>query len=437
VEETRTRHEQRLRQLENARKRTAEAQASLASLQAEEVCREAARSERLHASRIAHSRNADLAAIDAEAAQGSVSALRYRLDGKRSQAAHVARELQHARTALRVEEHAANLASSKALALGALLQQAEGASQTHRAEAMARMQAAHSAATASLQAMAALPGTADPDGEAQTVPPLPADEHHMSLLSRLQDASDEADRWRTAAEELRAQNQMMSDVVLVDLHPDAIEGQVAVGNSSLRAKISQMLPAAPTLPSLPTMSQRTHEELLGRLPDVQKWLASFSRLELSGMDASTSTASKKVAAGAALLGAGIGLAAAGPLTGTALAGAAGAAALAKAKGQRTVDAPGSLQQAPAAPAAETNGGDVAAARLDSAAAVQTEVQGASWSESGHEQPRSTPPAHAPARVGATSGRAAPPAPPVSHSLRLRVVIRPCSGAAVAIRLSWS
>ena len=113
--------DERQQSLRNARLLASHASSALQALQEAEAGKEGARRERLHASQLAHARNAELAvrsrdtqvhsmgmaygsgtnhssythplpshpfyyqAVDAEAAEASVGALRYRLDGKHAQ----------------------------------------------------------------------------------------------------------------------------------------------------------------------------------------------------------------------------------------------------------------------------------------------------------------------------------------------------------------
>ena len=288
------------------------------------------------ARRLAHDRNAELAEIDASAAAASIGALQYRLDGKHGQAAILANELEHARNLLRIEEPAADLASTRTTVLTTDAEHAHAAALACRRMALEATQAAHQAAAASLQALHAdlanepdLQPAYDPlhvapdaavaaapkDGDEASAPP--------ALQARLESAAAEAERWRRAAEELHSLHEWMAEVVVVDLDPTSAERAGECGNSSMRARLGQMVPAAPTMPTMPAL-----------MPNVSDFAPTkvLSQLTTTSADwlknSAPTTNGGKFAAGAALLGAGIGIATTGPVVGTALVGVAGAAAFA-------------------------------------------------------------------------------------------------------------
>ena len=274
--------------------------------------------------RIAHDRNADLAAIDAASTAASVDALRYRLDGKHGQAAMLATELEHARNILRIEQPAAELATTRAAALAAEAAHAQTVTLACRRAALEATEVAQQAAAASLQALHADTAHETVDAPAPCARAGEKDEQEhttatSALQANLESAAAEAERWRCAAEELRALHEWMAEVVVVDLGPTAAAAASECGNSSMRARLEQMIPAAPRMP---TVHSLVPKDLLAQLTAAPAdWMK----------HSTPSTNGGKLAAGAALLGAGVGLATTGPIMGTALAGVAGAAALASSR----------------------------------------------------------------------------------------------------------
>lgn len=332
--------------LGQAKEKATEAQAQLAALQAEEGAREAGRRQRLHAQQASHGRNAELAAADVDAAQASVDALHYRLDGKSAQAAVLQQQLEHAKAAQASEAAAREAAVERSSVLESEAVAAERAWALSKEYASRCLKAAHAATAASLEEMeavatpngqsAAMAGADAPRVEEAAAAAAAAAEEEAaaeealaeavagaaadaSWRSQLASAAAEAERWRLAAEEL----QFMQDVVVVEL--EAAAGG-AVGNSHLRPRLQQLSQ---------TSSTYAHEH-----PEQ----------------------APKVAAGAALLGAGLGLAALGPIAGTALAGAAGVATYAR------------WTAAPSSSATADDGGAAAIAESALTAPEQMEVR---------------------------------------------------------------
>lgn len=211
------------------------------------------------------------------------------------------------------------------------------------------------------------------------------------LRRRLESIAAEAEHWRRAAEELSLMQEAMTDVVFVEMDSSSVSRTTAVGNSNLGAQLGQMLPNSSYFPAAALSSVGSGVASVGSGvasgvatvgsgvasgvamvgSGVASGVASVGSGVASGLASGLSSAGAGVSSGlsrtgsligqagvgvgeavglygrsadgegdctsgsvkataraAALVGAGVGLAAAGPLGGAALAGAMGAAALA-------------------------------------------------------------------------------------------------------------
>jgi len=288
----------------NAVRELTEAQAALAQRQAEEGAREAMRRSCIETEQKAYERNADLAAIDAEAAQASVDAIHMRLEGKKRQAELLRRQLEDGAAIEAVEAPAAELAKQQAARLQREFNEAAAVLRAERERAQRAMSMAAAAANASLRAMAR--------GDRGA---LPLDAIESDLQSQLQAAAHEVKQWRCAVEAM----QQMQDVVVVHIERS---GEAPPASSAGGTVVLPYRPGDEGTNFTLSLASRIRNASLRLEQLATKRLQEFAPEWLA-----TSSGSG-AAAGAALVGAGVGLVAFGPVAGTALATGAGAAAYA-------------------------------------------------------------------------------------------------------------